>query len=82
VRVNICLEGGDVILEVVDDGQGFAPQAASDAGGIGLVSMQERAEKLGCTLTISSAPGTGTKVMLKCIAETTDYTDFTERKSV
>jgi signal transduction histidine kinase/streptogramin lyase len=65
VRVNVCLEGGEVTLEIVDDGQGFDPQAVRDAGGMGLLSMRERAEKLGGTLTLSSAPGAGTKIMLK-----------------
>jgi signal transduction histidine kinase/ligand-binding sensor domain-containing protein len=65
LRVNICFQEGNVIFEVVDDGQGFDPQAASDAGGMGLLNMRERADKLGGVLTISSAPGAGTKVMLE-----------------
>lgn len=65
VRVNICFQEGNVLFEVTDDGQGFDPQAVSDAGGMGLVGMRERAEKMGCVLTISSAPGAGTKVRLK-----------------
>jgi signal transduction histidine kinase/ligand-binding sensor domain-containing protein len=64
-RVHIRFQEGDVTLEVLDDGQGFDPQAASDAGGMGLLNMRERADKLGGVLTISSAPGAGTKVTLK-----------------
>jgi signal transduction histidine kinase len=33
-----------------------------DGGGLGLVSMQERIEKLGGELTILSEPGEGTQV--------------------
>jgi signal transduction histidine kinase len=66
VVVNVRVEGRGtvqrVVLEIVDNGRGFDPQAMSDEGGIGLVSMQERAEKLGGTLTIISTPGEGTKV--------------------
>jgi signal transduction histidine kinase len=47
---------------VVDDGQGFDPKTVSDRGGMGLASMRERAEKLGGSLTVLSAPGEGTRV--------------------
>jgi signal transduction histidine kinase len=62
VTVYLRVKGERVELEVVDDGKGFNPQAVSNSGGMGLVSMQERAEKLGGSLTILSAPEEGTKV--------------------
>jgi ligand-binding sensor domain-containing protein/signal transduction histidine kinase len=64
VTVTIRAEDGNVVLEVIDDGRGFDPQAVSDKGGLGLVSMRERAEKLVGTLTITSAPGEGTNVQV------------------
>lgn len=45
---------------VRDDGAGFDPAAGADAGGMGLHSMRERAERIGGLLTIASAPGGGT----------------------
>ena len=51
-----------VELEVLDDGRGFEPDAVGEAGGLGLVSMAQRAEKIGGRLTIHSAPGEGTRV--------------------
>jgi signal transduction histidine kinase len=54
-----------VTLEVTDDGQGFDPQAISDMGGLGLVTMQERAERIGGRLTVRSAPGEGTTVLVE-----------------
>jgi signal transduction histidine kinase len=51
-----------VALEVEDDGRGFDPGAANDQGGMGLTSMRERAERLGGTFSLISAPGDGTKV--------------------
>jgi signal transduction histidine kinase len=51
-----------VELTIVDDGIGFDPDMKGHAGGLGLVSMQERIEKLGGELTILSAPGKGTQV--------------------
>jgi signal transduction histidine kinase len=51
-----------VELEVVDNGKGFDLIQTQDRGGIGLISMRERAEKLGASFTITSAPGQGTRV--------------------
>jgi signal transduction histidine kinase len=51
-----------VELEVADDGVGFDPATVIDGGGMGLASMRERAHKLGGTLTVSSSPGSGTRV--------------------
>jgi len=50
-----------VILEVADDGSGFAPGAP---GGLGFASMHGRAASAGGRLTIRSAPGAGTTIKL------------------
>jgi signal transduction histidine kinase len=62
VTVSICAKGERVELEVMDNGQGFDPDTVSDRGGMGLTSIRERAEKLGGSLTVLSAPGEGTRV--------------------
>lgn len=49
-------------LSVADDGRGIAHERAS--AGFGLTSMQERAEKIGASLTIVTAPRSGTEVVL------------------
>jgi signal transduction histidine kinase len=49
-------------LEVDDNGIGFDPESVKRKGGIGLLSMQQRAERLGGRLTIRSAPGEGTSI--------------------
>ncbi len=56
-----------VILEVADDGVGFDAHTVGETGGIGLVSMRERTEKLGGDLVVRSTPGKGTSV--KAIVE-------------
>jgi len=60
VAVRIVAEGGRIAIEVSDDGKGL--DLSTGAGGIGLSSMRERAEKLGGTLTLISTPGKGTTV--------------------
>jgi nitrate/nitrite-specific signal transduction histidine kinase len=53
--------GGGLLLTIEDDGAGF-DSAAAGFGQLGLGIMRERAEAIGATLTISSAPGQGTTV--------------------
>jgi signal transduction histidine kinase len=64
-HVRLALEARDshVMLRVDDDGRGFDPdEAATRSRRLGLTSMRERADALGGTLTIDSAPGRGTTV--------------------
>jgi signal transduction histidine kinase len=49
-------------LSVSDDGRGIARDPAS--AGFGMTSMQERAERIGASLTIVTAPRNGTEVVL------------------
>ena len=49
-------------LSVADDGRGFARDRHSD--GFGMTSMHERAERIGASLTIVTAPRGGTEVVL------------------
>ncbi|MFF7204498.1 sensor histidine kinase [Streptomyces sp. NPDC008141] len=53
-----------VVLDIADDGHGFAPPTDAPSGGRGhgLAAMRARVRQLGGTLTIESAPGEGTVV--------------------
>ena len=48
-------------LVVSDDGQGFDPSQVAP-GHWGLISMRERAERLGASFSLQTAPGQGTRV--------------------
>ncbi|HEY0319137.1 MAG TPA: sensor histidine kinase [Solirubrobacterales bacterium] len=64
-RVEVRLRrrgGGEVELEVADDGRGFAFDESE--GGLGIAGMRERALLIGADLTIESRPGRGTTVRL------------------
>ncbi len=49
-------------LSVADDGRGIARDPST--GGFGMTSMQERADRIGASLTIVTAPRSGTEVVL------------------
>ena len=49
-------------LSVADDGRGIAREPS--ASGFGMTSMQERANRIGASLTIVTAPRAGTQVVL------------------
>lgn len=49
-------------LSVADDGRGIAREQSTS--GFGMTSMQERAERIGASLTIVTAPRKGTEVVL------------------
>jgi two-component system sensor histidine kinase UhpB len=53
-----------VELRVRDNGKGFDAVNQADGGGIGLSGMAERARLVGGELTVTSSPGTGTRVRL------------------
>ena len=52
-------------LDIVDDGQGFDIADLSDAEGLGLAGMRERATLAGGVLEIRSTPDRGTRVSFK-----------------
>jgi signal transduction histidine kinase len=62
VEVSLYRDGRSLVLEVADDGRGFA---APGGGGIGLETMRERAELLGGGFRCASVPGRGTKVRVE-----------------
>lgn len=65
VRVSLTGAQGAAVVSIEDDGRGFDTQGSEAAGGIGLVSMRERAEIIGGRLLISSVKGEGTRVTLR-----------------
>lgn len=63
IRVRLTrTETGGVVLDVTDDGRGFAFDQAE--GGLGIAGMRERALLVGGDLTIESRPNHGTTVRL------------------
>jgi signal transduction histidine kinase len=66
ISVRLRAQGSRLTLEVEDDGAGFEPdRPALRSRRLGLTSMEERAQRVGGSLTIESTPGAGTRVRLE-----------------
>lgn len=66
VNVQLRREGRSAVLEISDDGLGFdVASAEKRRPGMGLFSMRERIGLVNGRLSVSSAPGRGTRVMAK-----------------
>ena len=66
IAVRLCLTEGEATVVVEDDGCGFDPQQTpKHEGHFGLSIMRARAVRLGGQLSIHSAPGKGTRVVLR-----------------
>lgn len=64
IELALTTDEGAVTLNVADDGVGFDDTSSTAGVGLGLSSMQERAQLAGGVLRISSRPGKGTRVKL------------------
>lgn len=67
-RVYLQRLANTVLITVEDDGTGFDPVEAEQAGarrGLGLISIRERVAQLRGTVRIESAPGKGTRVTVE-----------------
>ncbi|MEE4421612.1 MULTISPECIES: sensor histidine kinase [Streptomyces] len=66
VVVGVQIAPHELRAHVDDDGRGFAHQVRHSTDGVGLATMQERAEALNGRCTVTSAVGRGTRVEI-CI---------------
>jgi signal transduction histidine kinase len=72
VWIRIGRKDGQLCCSIEDDGQGFdvrAVQADYKRRGLGLTGMQERLNAIGGTLSIDSAPGRGTRLLIQLPTE-------------
>jgi two-component system CheB/CheR fusion protein len=65
VRVLFAANGDAFHLTIEDSGPGFDLETVRKHGGLGLVSMQERARLVGGTLRIRTGMGEGTLILVR-----------------
>ncbi len=67
-HIRVGRDGDDVTIEIGDDGRGFdltQIDAADDRPGLGIVSIRERLRLLGGDVEFDTAPGRGTRVIVR-----------------
>jgi signal transduction histidine kinase len=65
VWVTLAADADTASLSITDNGTGFDPGASRAAGHHGLNNMRVRAESLGGSFTLESAPGSSTRVLVR-----------------
>ena len=65
VRVELDGDADELRLTITDSGPGFDVAAARARGGLGIISMHERARLVGASLRLESRPGEGTTLALR-----------------
>ncbi len=65
VVVALTFQKGTITLSMEDDGIGFDFEAVKGRGGLGLVSMEERARLVNGKLSITARLGRGTRIVLE-----------------
>jgi two-component system sensor histidine kinase DegS len=62
IKVQVDLGSDFIRVNVEDNGKGFAPESLKDSTSLGLKLIRERAEMLGGSFEIDSAPGSGARI--------------------
>lgn len=65
IRLTMRRDGDEVSVAVEDDGTGFSMSRTRGTHGIGLVGLKERVTELSGTVKIDSAPGRGTRILVR-----------------
>lgn len=79
VEVRLTSSYPNVVLVIRDDGRGFDAARREPSEGIGLTTLEERAESIGASVTIESNPGDGTRVRVVATTEGGRHDEYPRR---
>lgn len=66
IRINLERESGAFLVRVSDDGVGYTPGDEASEHSVGIQNIRMRMSQYpGCSITVESAPGQGTTVLLR-----------------
>jgi signal transduction histidine kinase len=65
INVNLRRDAPDIVLEVTDNGSGMADSQAESGEGFGFSNMRARAENIGGQLSVRTASGRGTTIVIR-----------------
>lgn len=76
VRVDLSTDGAHLRLVIEDSGRGFRTdvERRSRTRSLGLMLMQERADAVGAVLSVESAPGHGTRIVVEMTGKALEWT--------
>ncbi len=83
VWIEVYREDRVLLCSILDDGVGFdvgVIRSERKQGGLGLIGMQERLNAIGGTLSIVSAPGKGTKIVIRLPMENSNGNSSVSRR--
>ncbi|WP_010584495.1 GAF domain-containing sensor histidine kinase [Schlesneria paludicola] len=65
IRISLECSNRLVKITIADNGRGFTPTTEHLPRGFGLISMRERADRIGASFSMASVPGEGTDVSVE-----------------
>jgi two-component system sensor histidine kinase DegS len=66
VNLSLLWEDPDLVITLEDDGIGFDPNDVSGFGHFGIQIMKQRIKEVSGSIDVISAPGQGSKIVLRC----------------
>ena len=75
VVLNFQTVDNEIIFSIQDNGTGFIIDKGLRSGGLGLITMRERTERIGGSFNIITLPQKGTKIEVKLAREPRDHSN-------
>lgn len=75
ITLDFRADENEIIFSIQDNGMGFIIDKGLRSGGLGLITMRERTERIGGSFNIITLPQKGTKIEVKLARESRDHSN-------